>query len=282
MSPVFPPKPDALRALFAQAKPIIGVLHLLPLPGAPRYKGDSLDMIVDHALTDTASFRDGGVDGIIVENGWDLPFAKPDDIGVETVAAMTAVAREVKREVGLPVGINCLANAAIPSLAVAKASGANFVRVNQWANAYVANEGFIEGAAAKAMRYRAAIRADEVSIFADVHVKHGSHAIVADRTLAEQTRDVEWFDADVLIATGNRTGDPTPVPEIEGIKDHASLPVIVGSGLTADNAKEILTHADGAIVATSLKADGVWWNPVDIDRVRRLMDVVHDMRAVTS
>ena len=282
MSPVFPPKPDALRALFEHDKPIIGVLHLLPLPGAPRYEGDSLDLIIEHALTDTAAFRDGGVDGIIVENGWDLPFAKPDDIGLETVAAMTAVAREVKREVGLPVGINGLANAAIPSLAVAKASGADFVRVNQWANAYVANEGFIEGAAAKAMRYRAAIRATDVSIFADVHVKHGSHAIVADRTLAEQTRDVEWFDADVLIATGNRTGDPTPVPEIAGIKDHASLPVIVGSGLTADNAREILAHADGAIVATSLKADGVWWNPVEIDRVRRLMDVVHDLRAVTN
>lgn len=274
MSAVFPPKPNALDAIFKVKKPIIGVLHLKPLPGAPRYEGMSMQEIIDFALTDAMYYKQGGVDGLIVENGWDLPFAKPEDIGYETVAALTAVACKVVEEIGLPVGINCLANAAIPSLTVAKACGAAFVRVNQWANAYIANEGFIEGAAAKALRYRSNIKANSVKIFADVHVKHGSHSITADRSLAEQTRDAIWFDADVLIGTGQRTGDPTPIGEIQGIKENTDLPVIVGSGLNAENAYETMRVADGAIVASSLKVDGLWWNPVDPDRVKRLMDEV--------
>jgi membrane complex biogenesis BtpA family protein len=180
----------------------------------------------------------------------------------------------VRAEVGLPVGINVLANGAECSLAIAKASGASFIRSNQWVNAYVANEGFVEGAAAKASRYRSLLRAEEVRFFADVHVKHGSHAIVADRSLAEQTLDAEFFDADVLIATGQRTGGETALEEIKAIKEAASLPVIIGSGLSVGNAAEILRVADGAIVASSLKEDGNWWNPVSTERVKRLMEVV--------
>ncbi len=275
MSTIFPPKTDILHECFGVRKPIIGVLHLKPIPGSPHYVGESLEQVIDFALSDAISYKEGGVDGLIVENGWDMPFAKPDDIGYETVAAMTAVAQRVISEIGLPTGINVLANAAIPSLAVAKAVGALFVRVNQWVNAYVANEGFIEGAAAKAMRYRSNIRAQEVKVFTDVHVKHGSHSIVADRSLAEQTRDAVWFDSDVLIATGNRTGDPTPTAEVEGIKANTDLSVIVGSGLTTGkDVDEILSIADGAVVASSLKVDGLWWNPVDRKRVEELMEKV--------
>ena len=111
------------------------------------------------AVAEGRRYRDGGLDGLIVENHGDIPFAKPDDLGPETAACMAVMAERVRREVGLPVGINVLANGALPALAVAKASGAAFVRVNQWANAYVANEGLIEGPAAKAARYRAWLHA---------------------------------------------------------------------------------------------------------------------------
>lgn len=273
---VFLPKENALGRIFGQArKVIVGVIHSRPLPGSPRYRGERMEEVYEFAVEEGLRYREGGVQGLIVENHWDIPFSKPGDVGLETAAAMSVMAARVRAEVGLPVGINVLANAAECSLAVAKAAGADFVRVNQWVNAYVANEGFVEGAAPRAARYRAMLRAeDEVRFFTDVHVKHGSHAIVADRSLEEQTLDAEFFDADVLIATGQRTGDAALADELRVIKEAASLPVVVGSGLTAENAREILGVADGAIVASSLKEDGNWWSPVSAERVKRLMEVV--------
>ena len=166
-----------------------------------------------------------------------------------------------------------LANAALHALAVAVAAGAAFVRVNQWANAYVANEGLIEGAAAEALRYRARLQARGVRVFADAHVKHGAHAIVADRPLAEQVRDVEFFHADAVIATGQRTGDPATAEEIAAFRAATELPLLVGSGMSAANVAALLPRLDGIIVASSLKRDGVWWNPVDRDRVAAFMRV---------
>lgn len=276
---VFPPKEDPLGRIFGfgTKKKIIGVIHSKPLPGSPHYRGEPLEEVYRFAVDEGRRYREGGVHGLIVENHWDIPFAKPEDIGQETAAAMAVMADRVKKEVGLPVGVNVLANGVECSLAVAKASGAAFVRANQWVNAYVANEGFVEGAAPRASRYRALLRAEEVFFFADVHVKHGSHAIVADRSIADQVLDAEFFDADVLIATGQRTGGETDIRELEEIKEAASLPVIVGSGLSAENAKRILSVADGAIVASSLKEDGNWWSRVSTEKVKRLMEVVESL-----
>ncbi len=218
------------------------------------------------------------MDGIIVENAGDLPFSRPDDIGPETVAGLSAAVLEVRSVADLPIGITCVANGVIPGLAVAKATGAAWVRANQWVNAYVANEGLLDGPAPRAMRYRAAIRADEVRIFADVHVKFGAHAITADRSVAEQASDAEWFDADVLIASGTRTGAPTQPEEVENVKTGTNLPVIVGSGLSADQVPKLFQIADGAIVGQWLKQDGLWWNPVDPYRVDALMTAVHKLR----
>jgi uncharacterized protein len=136
----------------------------------------------------------------------------------------------------------------------------------------VANEGIIEGPAARVTRYRSWLQAHNVKIFADVHVKHGAHAIVADRGIPELTRDVEFFDADAVIATGQRTGDRATRQEIETIKRATDLPVIVGSGVDSSNVREILSICDGVIVASSLKREGVWWNEVDRNRVKRFMD----------
>lgn len=272
------PKPNRLAQLFSQPKPLIGTIHSLPLPGAPRYSGEPVEMIYEHAVKEALSYKEGGIDGLIVENGGDLPFAKPDKIGPETVAVMAVMTHLVRVATGLPVGVNCLATAAVQSLAIAKAGGAHFIRVNQWVNGYVANEGFIEGQSADAARYRSLISARDVAVLADVHVKHGSHAIVGDRPVPEQARDAEFFDADVLIATGNRTKDATPIEEIEAIRAGTVLPVIIGSGLTADNAYGLMSCADGAIVGSSLKKDGNWWNPVEVDRVKRLVEVVWRLR----
>jgi membrane complex biogenesis BtpA family protein len=277
--PVFRPKPNAIEALFARRRAVIGVIHSRPLPGAPEYEGEPVEDLIGFALAEAERYRAGGVDGLIVENHGDIPFVKPDRIGPETVAVMAVMTRAVREASGLPVGVNVLANGAISALAVAKAAGAAFVRVNQWANAYVANEGIIEGPAGEAMRYRAWLRAKDVRVFADVHVKHGAHAIVGDRAVAEMARDAEFFDADVAIATGQRTGDAASMDELRTIASGTSLPVVVGSGVTPDNVADIFTIAQGVIVASWLKVDGVWWNPVDPDRLRTFMQVVDRVRA---
>ena len=262
---------DAIASLFGRRKAVIGVVHLLPLPGAPRHDGEAVESIYAQALDDARAYLDQGCDGVIVENHGDIPFAKPDDLGPETAAHMAVVADRIRATFGRPIGINVLANAPIPALAIASASGAGFIRVNQWANAYVANEGLLDGEAAKAMRYRARLRAKGIRIFADAHVKHGAHAITGDRPIEELVRDLVFFDADAIIATGQRTGHTADLDYIRRIKDASHLPTLVGSGVTADNVGAILDVVDGVIVASSLKREGLWWNPVDPDRVRRFI-----------
>ena len=269
--PVFRPRDNAIQAMFGRPKAAIGVIHSLALPGAPDYDGQPVAEIYDYALAEARRYRDAGLHGVIVENHGDIPFAKPEALGPETAASMAVMTELVRREVGIPVGVNVLANGAMTGLAVAKAASADFIRVNQWANAYVANEGFVEGPAGAAMRYRAWLRAKGVRILTDVHVKHGAHAIVADRSIPEMARDAEFFDADAVIATGQRTGDSATIEEIRTIASATSLPVLVGSGVSVGNVGEILSVADAVIIASSLKRDGVWWNEVDPDRAAAFM-----------
>lgn len=271
-SGVFPSKPSALLDIFGTERVLIGVVHSLPLPGSPRYEGQPLTEVYQYAVEEAQRYREGGFHGVIVENAWDLPFAKPEDLGFETAATMGVMTNVVREHVNIPVGVNVLANGALCAIAAAQAGGGQFVRANQWVNAYIANEGFIEGAAAAALRYRAHLRDQNMKVFADVHVKHGSHAIIADRTLSEQTEDAEFFDADVLIATGTRTGSATSLDEVEGISASTQLPVIIGSGMHEENAEPLLRACQGAIVGSSLKTNNRWWGPVDLDKVRRFAE----------
>lgn len=259
---------NAIRDIFGTDKVLIGMIHCPAFPGAPRYRGAEVAAIYDACMRDAEALIEGGMHGLIVENHGDIPFSKPEDIGPETAAFMAVVTDRIARTTQVPLGINVLANAPIPAFAVALAGSAKFIRVNQWANAYVANEGFMEGRAAEAMRYRSLLRAEHIRVFADSHVKHGSHAIVADRPIEELTRDLAFFDADAIIATGQRTGNAATIAEIETIGAATHLPLLVGSGVDKDNIVEILKRASGVIVASSLKQGGVWWNPVDIERVR--------------
>lgn len=263
---------NAIREAFGTGKALIGMIHCLPFPGAPRYRSASMDEIYDAAMRDAEALIAGGMHGLIIENHGDIPFSKPDDIGPETAAFMSVVTDRIARATGVPIGINVLANAPIPAFAIAMAGGAKFIRVNQWANAYVANEGFMEGRAAEALRYRSSLRAEHIKVFADSHVKHGAHAITADRTIQELTRDLAFFDADAVIATGQRTGNSATIEEIETIGGATHLPLLVGSGVTAGNVVEILKRTSGVIVASSLKEGGVWWNPVEPSRVKAFVE----------
>ncbi|MEM9250172.1 MAG: BtpA/SgcQ family protein [Pseudomonadota bacterium] len=268
---------NAIEEIFGRTKALIGMIHCPAFPGAPRYRGAARDEILSFCLRDAERLIAGGMHGLLVENHGDIPFSKPEDIGHETAAFMAVIADRLAQEFAVPLGINVLANAPIPAFAIAAASGASFIRVNQWANAYVANEGFLEGRAAEALRYRAKLRAEGIRVFADSHVKHGSHAITADRSVTELTRDLAFFDADAVIATGQRTGDSADLGEIETVRDATHLPVLVGSGVTAGNIGPILERVDAVIVASSLKEGGVWWNPVEAARVAAFVAAAQEM-----
>ena len=270
-----------LDELFSVKKPIIGMVHSLPLPGSPKFRHYRLEDVYDYAVNEAVKLKEGGVDALLIENAGDIPFVKPEYLGPETAACIAVIGERIKREVGaMPVGVNVVANAAKHSIAAAKAFGGDFVRVNQWANAYIANEGFVEGASGTALRYRAMIEAEDIRILADVHVKHGSHAIVADRPIPEQATDVAFFDADALIATGFRTGDPTRPEEIEMIRQGSSLPVLIGSGINAQNCRELLRLADGAILGVSVKNPHSMAAPTDPAALRAFMNEVFELRSM--
>ena len=267
-----PQKQNAIQEIFDRKKALIGMIHCPAFPGSPRYRGAPMEEILSFCLRDAERLVAVGMHGLLVENHGDIPFSKPEDIGHETVAFMAVVADRIAREFGVPMGINVLANAPIPAFAIATASGASFIRVNQWANAYVANEGFMEGRAGEALRYRSRLRAEGIRVFADSHAKHGSHAIVADRSVTELTRDLAFFDADAVIVTGQRTGDSAALDEIETVRDATHLPLLVGSGVSPENIVPILERVDAVIVASSLKEGGVWWNPVEAARVTAFVE----------
>lgn len=262
---------SAIRDVFGEGHALIGVVHCPPFPGSPRHRGGSVGALYDACVRDAVAYMEGGMSGLIVENHGDVPFSKPEDLGPETAACLAVAADRVRAETGAPFGVNVLANAPVHALAVAAATGAAFIRVNQWANAYVANEGFMEGRAAEAMRYRSSLRAEGVRVFADVMVKHGAHAITADRGLEEQARDLAFFDADAIVATGRRTGDGAATGDLDALRGATHLPLLVGSGVTEASVAAILSRAEGVIVASSLKRDGVWWNPVEPERVVRFV-----------
>lgn len=247
---------------------IIGMVHLPPLPGSPRW-GGSMATVVDRARVDAAALADGGVDAVLVENFGDAPF-HPDRLPPETVAALAVAAAAVAAEVSVPLGINALRNDAAAALAVAAAVGASFIRVNIHTGAMVTDQGWIEGQAAHTLRERERI-APAVAILADVLVKHATPP--AGLTLERAARDAwERGLADGLIVSGPGTGEATSAEEVDRVQRILpAAPVLVGSGVTAETARALLQTAHGAIVGTALERDGISGARVDPARVRALV-----------
>lgn len=261
------------RELFEAATPLVGMVHLPPLPGAPGYEG-SRDAVRAAALADAHALADNGVDGVLVENFGDAPFY-PDSVPAHAVAEMTATARELALAVDVPLGVNVLRNDAEAALSVAAAAGGSFVRVNVHTGTQVTDQGVLEGRAHETLRLRERIDAD-VAVFADVDVKHATPLEGRDRhTVVEET--VDRGLADALVVSGPATGEPADDEELLVVleaRDSATrdVPVFVGSGVTPGNAPDLLDLADGAIVGTALKRGGVTTNRVDPDRVRSIVD----------
>src|SRR5687767_1562713 len=251
--------------LFSHSKPIVGVIHVGALPGTPR-SSCGVSELVALAESEARLYRESGVDGVIVENMHDVPYLR-GEVGPEIVAAMTAIGIEVKSECGLPVGLQILAGANIEAMAVAHAAGLDFIRAEGYAYAHVADEGLIQASAAKLLRYRRMIGATNIQVWADVKKKHAAHAITADVSLGETAETVEFMGADCVIVTGSATGRPPTIADVQEAKKHFGLPVFLGSGITDKNIAEFYDDADGFIIGSAFKIDGLWSNTIDPGRV---------------
>jgi hypothetical protein len=251
-------------------QPVIGMLHLKPLPGSPKFGGD-LAVVRESLLRDAAALVEGGIHGLIIENFGDVPFF-PKRVPAYVVAHMTRLAHEVRARYDVPLGINVLRNDGLSALAVAHAVGAAFIRVNVLCGARVADQGILEGIAHELSRERAALDADGIKVFADVSVKH-SAPLGPESPLEQQVADtIERGQADAVVVSGSGTGQPTDQSELKRAKSAAGdTPVFVGSGVTPETIAELAADADGFIVGTGLKVDGVATNAVDSKRVIELM-----------
>jgi len=232
--------------------------------------------VIDAALDDARALAEGGADALLVENHGDMPFA-PVRVDAATVAAMAVAVQAVRAAVPLPVGVNVLKSDALSALAVASATGAVFIRVNVHVGAVVADQGLLQSTSYESLRYRRLLGLD-IKILADVQAKHA--VPLAPVPIEVETRDaVARGLADGLVVTGMATGEPTAMADVKKVRDAApGIPLLVGSGATADNAAELLSIADGLIVGTSVKRGGVLANPVDAARVRRLVDAARGAR----
>jgi membrane complex biogenesis BtpA family protein len=269
--------PKSFDRLFPRPKPVVAMIHTGPSPGVPGSRG--VECAVERAVAEARLYAELGVDALLVENMHDFPAVHERAMGPEVAAFMTRVACAVKRHVGrMPVGVQVLFQANRTALAVAHAAGCDFVRAEGWTHAHVSDKGIAEACAGEVLRYRKAVGADRIPVFADVRKKHASHAWTADLTVGDLAAAAELHHADGLIVTGALTGQPPDPADLEAVAERTALPILVGSGLTAENFPAYVDLADGFIIGSAFKENGDWRAPVCEDRVRRFIGAVEYAR----
>jgi uncharacterized protein len=265
-----------LYRIFNTKQPIIGVVHLLPLPTSPRW-GGSLKAVIARAEKEATALAAGGVDGIIIENFFDAPFTK-DRVNAAVVSAMTLIVDRIQNLVTLPIGLNVLRNDGLSAMAIASCTNTQFIRVNVLTGAMATDQGLIEGNAYELLRYRRELGA-EVAILADVLVKHARPLGTPNLTTAVQDT-IERGLADAVILSGWATGSPPSVEDVELAAAAAGdIPVLIGSGASWENIAQLMQAANGAIVASSLKRNGKITESIDPIRVAQFVETA---RAITT
>ena len=247
------------------------MIHVPALPGTPAYAG-KWEQVLEKVSTEAELLRQSGVDGLLLENMHDTPYLNRE-VGPEIVSAMTAAALRVKSAApNLPCGIQILAGANKAALAVALAADLQFVRTEGFVFGHLADEGWMNSAAAELLRYRRLIHAEHIHVFTDIKKKHSAHAMSADVSLVETAHAAHFFRSDGLIITGNATGTQADAQDVESVQAACpDLPILVGSGITAENASIYKPLVDGVIVGSYLKQEGHWANDLSQERISRLV-----------
>ncbi len=258
----------SMKQLLGREPALIGVTHVLPLPGSPGWGGD-MGPVVERAVADAEAYERGGFDALIIENYCDVPFAR-DFAGRGAVAGLAAVAARIADRVDLPLGINVLRNDALSAVAIAATVGARFIRVNVHTGAAVTDQGIVQSEARETLR---SIResAPDLVVFADVFVKHA--APLGNTTLEREALDaVQRGGAAALIVTGEGTGSPASLDDVRRVRAVLpETPVLVGSGVTVDTIPGILRVASGIIIGSAVMVGGEAARPVDPERVAAIL-----------
>jgi membrane complex biogenesis BtpA family protein len=264
------------KTLLAHKPGLIGMIHLPALPGSPNYRGD-FEAIIRFAEKEAKTIYKSGFNAIMFENLGDAPYF-PDRVPNETVAAMAIIADRIKRNTKLPVGVNVLRNDALAALAIAVAAQLAFIRVNILTGAAVTDQGLIQGQAHVLLRERKRLHGEHVAILADIRVKHA--APLVERDLAQEVEEFfERAHCSAIIVSGTGSGKPVDVEFLRRVREAAvARPVLIGSGLNATNATEMLALADGAIVGSSIKEDGLIHNPIDRRRAEELVQACRGIK----
>jgi membrane complex biogenesis BtpA family protein len=272
---------ETMSRIFRKPKPILAMVHTGPSPSAPGYR--SVESAVERAVTEAKLYADLGVDGLVLENMHDFPCVHEREQGPEVAAFMTRVAVCVKRQVGqMPVGVQVLFQANRTALAVALAAQCDFIRAEGWTYAHVSDKGIAEACAGAVLRYRKAIGAHQIPVFADLKKKHAAHAWTGDIAIDEMADLMALHGADGVVVTGNRTGVEPDFEDLRAVREATALPMLVGSGVTVENFERFVDLADGFIVGSAFKEGGVWNAPVCERRVDTIVEVAEQARSVYS
>jgi len=270
--------PISFATLFEKPKPIIAMIHTGPSPGVPGFI--CMQSAVERAVAETEVYLSAGVDGILIENMFDFPCVHEREMGPEVAASMTRVAYAVKRRARYtPVGVHVLFQGNKTALAVAVAAGCDFIRAEGWTYAHVSDKGIAEASAGSVVRYRHHIGARNIPIFADVKKKHAAHALTGDLGIGALARGMALHQADAVIVTGAHTGEAPDPDDLAAVRNATDLPLLVGSGTTAETYGALFSRVDGFIVGSALKEESRWDAPVCEKRVRRLMAAAEQLRA---
>lgn len=263
-------KPTLFREIFPKPKSVIGMIALPPLTGYPEFT--TVDEVIARALGDLDTLQRGGVDGVCVENDYDQPHQRT--VNPKIVATFTRVAHEVKQHANVPVGLQVLLNDWRASLAIAKVTGAEFVRLDFFVDKVRVAAGVIEPEPDAVIAYRKQIKAENVMLFTDVQVKH-SELLEHGKSLSTSVGQAIAHGADAVIVSGKVTGNSPTLDDLREVREAAlDFPVLVGSGTTPQNVRELFRYADGAIVGTALKNSMAEHERVVAERVKQLMDAV--------
>jgi uncharacterized protein len=250
---------------------LAAMVAVLPLPGSPLYKGDD-SRVIDQALADLDVYKEAGVDSIIFENDHDLPYIQPP-LDKKGIALMTKIVKEARKQFDGAIGVQMLEAANITSLEIAAEANLDYIRVEAYVFAHVGGSGVIHGSAGKILRRRKELNAEHIKVFADVKKKHGSHSLTIDLDIKDEIMQAEFFLVDGVIVTSQFTGVNPDMNDLVKAKSATKLPVLIGSGMTAENIREYLPLADGFIVGSYFRKEGKFLEKLELDRLQTFMQV---------
>lgn len=266
-----------MKDIFGVKKPIIGMVHLLPTIGSPKFK-NNIEDIISLAVNDALILEKCGVHGLLIENAGDIPTQIMSDIDYGAITTLTVVAKTLRKKTQIPIGLSVLTNGVVQALAIAKATGCKFIRSTSWVQGYYSAGGFVSPIAAKALRYKKFIDGDDIQIYADIKVKGGSHEIFRDKSFCVNSREAINNGANKVIITGAATGLPPNFDEIKKYPDEIINNLLIGSGVNDKNLKDALMCSNGLIVGSYFRKESRLDLPVDKNKASDFMEKYNKIR----